>query len=489
MKVLLLNILLVFVCHAKVYSQSILRVITLDEVINRLSLESISAKAEHLNYQNKLLQYENYKKGFLPAFFLNLNPVNFNRSLRLLQQPNDGSYSYVEDYSNNSSFGLTIRQKISITGGELSIGSDINYLNEFSRKQNSFSTTPFFIAYSQQLWGGGKLHRFEKNIEYVRNATATKQYCSNIAQIQQQALTLYLSAILHKMDSEHAIKTKLSNDTLLQIATIKLKNGNITEYDYKQIELQSLNLQYTHENAIKNYTESKQLLFTFLGICDYADILMPDFNLPLVIDTQTAIFSAKKNNPFFEQQQIYQLEAEEDLFYVKLNNRFNGNISLNYGMNQYAERLVDAYRDGNTRLSLVIGFQIPFFQWGIRNNKVRIAENNYKVSSLISSKKKQEFENEIKEKVNKYNHSIKLWITAEKAYNMSIKQYEMLMLKFALGKESIYELTTVQNELNNTMRRYYLAIKDTYESYFALRSLTLYDFKKNVDLIDLFINE
>ncbi|MFK2249187.1 hypothetical protein ACIXLV_13860 [Bacteroides fragilis] len=55
------------------------------------------------------------------------------------------------------------------------------------------------------------------------------------------------------------------------------------------------------------------------------------------------------------------MEEEKNLFSIKLKNRFNGNISLNYGINQYAETLADAYRHGNTRQSVIIEFQIPIF--------------------------------------------------------------------------------------------------------------------------------
>ena len=139
------------------------------------------------------------------------------------------------------------------------------------------------------------------------------------------------------MDSELAIDIKQSNDTLLHIAEIKLRNGSITEYDYKQMELQSLNLQYMYENAVKHYAESIQKLFTFLGIENNAEITIPDFDLPLTIDARLAIYYVKKNNPISNQQEIQQLEEEKNLFSIKLKNRFNGNISLNYGINQYAE--------------------------------------------------------------------------------------------------------------------------------------------------------
>lgn len=479
--------MIVLSCCFKTFSQSQRRTITLDEVIDTLSMYSSAAKIERFNYQNDLLQYENYKKSFLPALLLNFNPISFNRSLRLLQNSTDGSYSYIEDYSNNSNFSINLRQKIGFTGGEVNIMSNINYLNEFSQKRNSFSTTPFAISYSQKLWGGGKMYRLEKKIEHTKNLIAVKQYCSKIAQIQQQILSLYMVALLNKMERELSQKTKSSNDTLLNIAKVKLYNGNLTEYDYKQIELQSLNIQYAYENACKNYNESKQRLFTFLGIDDNTEITLPRFTLPLIIDANVAISYVYKNNPFTKQQEIQKLEAEKNLISVKLENRFNGNIVLNYGMNQFAESFVEAYRHGNSQQSVVIGFQIPIFQWGINKNRIRIAENAYKASALTIDNQIREFENEIKEKISNYNHSIKLWITAEKAYNLSQQQYQMLMQKFTLGKISVYELTTAQNEQNNAMQRYYSAIKDSYDNYFSLRNLALYDFKRDMELEEIFI--
>lgn len=468
--------------------QSVPRVVTLDEVIDVLSLKSSAAQLEGLNFQNELLRFENYKKSFLPSFSLNFNPVNFNRSLRVLQEPSDGNYSYVEDYSNNSSAGISIRQKIGLTGGEVNIGSNINYLNEFSRERNSFSTTPFSIGYSQQLRGGRKQHRLEKEIEHAKVKVAVNQYCSNISQIQEQALGLFMGALLGKMERDLAQETMHNSDTLLQFARIKLDNGFITEYDLKQIELQSLNAQYAYENAQKSYIEEKDRLSVFLGI-DSIDVEIPDFNVPLSMDISTVMFYVERNNPFSKQQEIETLEAERSLFSAKLNNLLNGNISINYGVNQYAENFTDAYRNGNTRQSITVGFQVPIFQWGINRNNVQMAKNSHEAGKLAREKKALEFGNGVKEGVNSYNHSVRLWLTAEKAYKLSQEQYRILMQKFSLGKVSVYELTTAQNEQNNAMQRYYSAIRDSYESYFSLRSLALYDFKKNMDLEELYVND
>ena len=419
------------------FSQEVVKGISLHEVIDNLFLHSFAAQIEKFNYQNEILQFENYKKSYLPSLSFNFNPINFNRSLRLLQQPSDGSYTYVEDYSNNSSAGVSVRQKTGITGGELNIGSNINYLNEFSRKRNSFSTTPFSIGYTQQLLGGGTQYLLEKEIEYAKNNVAIKQYCTKLSRIQQQALELYMAALLSKMEQDFALQTTQNTDTVLQLGRIKLDNGYLTEYDLKQIELQSLNARYAYENARKNYIEAQERLAVFLGI-ETIEVEIPEFDIPLAIETSTAMFYVKRNNPFSKQQEMQTLEAARNLFSAKLSNRFNDNISLNYGINQYAERFAEAYRNGNTRQSVIVGFQIPAFQWGVNKNRIKIAENSYEASKIARERQLREFENEVKENINSYNHSVKLWLTAEKAYKLSQEQYKMLIQKFSLGKVSIY---------------------------------------------------
>ena len=61
----------------------------------------------------------------------------------------------------------------------------------------------------------------------------------------------------------------------------------------------------------------------------------------------------------------------------------------------------------------------------------------------------------------------------------------MLIRKFSLGKVSVYELISAQDEQNSALQHYYLTIKDTYVNYYTLRNMALYDFKQNVELEDI----
>lgn len=471
-----------------VCAQSGYKSVTLHEVVDVLSLESPEAHIEKFNYQNEILQFENYRKSFLPSVSFNLTPISLNRSLRLLQNPTDGSYSYVDDYSNNSSAGFSVRQKIGITGGELSVSGSLNYLYEFSNQRNTFSTTPFSIGYAQQLWGGGKLNRMERRVNYAKNDLAIKEYCFKLSNIQQQALSLFLAALLGRMEQDLSHRTMLNADTLLQLASIKFNNGRITEYDMKQIELQAINAELAYQKACQSYVEAQDRLAVFLGT-DKMDVEIPNLDVPLSIDLHKVLFYVNRNNPFPKRQEIQMLEAEQNLYQTRLNSRFNGNISFNYGVNKYSNSFIGAYRNLNTQQSVVISLQIPIFQWGINRNRLRIAQNNYETSKIKHERLLREFDNEVYESINSYNYSVKLWQTAERAFHLSQENNTMLIRKFAMGKVSLYELITAQNEQKTAMQRYYSAIRDTYNCYYILRGMALYDFKRNVELEEILVKK
>lgn len=250
--------------------------------------------------------------------------------------------------------------------------------------------------------------------------------------------------------------------------------------------MQAINNQYEFDISVKNYGDSKLRLFTYLGIePDNYQIVIPDFNMPPFMDIDLVLNYARSNNTFYaekEIEEIEEIEAGKTFFSSKMSSNLNGNINISYGMNQYANNIFDAYRNGNSRGGVSIGLEIPIFQWGVNRNNLRIAENSHNVTLLSIEKSKSDFENDMREKINAYNHSIDLWIIAEKGYALSREQYHILVHKFSLEKVSIFELTNAQKDQNDAMKRYYAAIKDVYTIYYALRQLTLYDFIKGEEL-------
>ena len=65
--------------------------LSIERVVKELSLNATTAHTERLKMANSLMEYDNYAKSFLPSVSFSFLPVQFNRSLRLLQNSSDGS--------------------------------------------------------------------------------------------------------------------------------------------------------------------------------------------------------------------------------------------------------------------------------------------------------------------------------------------------------------------------------------------------------------
>lgn len=463
--------------------------ITLQKVVNEWSLHSPSAEKIRLAYENSVLEHKNYLKGFLPSVALTMNPLTFNHSLRLMQNPTDGSYSYVNDYSNTSNAGLSIQQKIGVTGGVLSVNSSLSVLTELSTHRNSFNTTPFSLNYTQQLLGGYYAYRQLKKIESLKSVNAVRLYCSDTAEVQIKALNAFLNLFLADITKKLALKNIAITDTLLAAGKALLENGHFTEYEYKQIELQANNNQYVYETAVKDWGQLYRQLWAFLGKEDQQDsidIVTPDFMLPLTVDYEVVAKYARKNSPFALSQETKRLEAEQTLFNAKLNNRFNASMNISYGMNQYAEHFTDAYRKPDYSQGVMIGFQIPVFQWGINRNKLHIAKNNYRNALLELEEAETSYTNDLLDKVNAYNQGVKLYFLSQRSYQLAQEQYELLSAKFRYGKVSVYEVTSAQKESYEAMKKYYSSMQTVWNQFFMLRKITLYDFMRQRELIEVY---
>ena len=463
--------------------------LSLNRVVDTLALEAPDAKIKRLSFENDLLQFENYKKSFLPEVSLNISPLSFNRSIVKLQQATDGQYNYVEDYSSSSSAGLSVQQKLPFTGGTLSANTSLNYLSELSQNRHSFSATPFAVSYSQQIFGERKLMQLNKTIEYKKHGENLKNYCKSISGIQQRALDLFMDAFLASLEKTLSLSNRLSTDSLFSMAKVRYGNNRITELDFKQIALQATNNEYLEENAAKKYEDALRALFTYLGVSgnpDEAAVETPVFTMPLRILPEKVKYYIEKNNPALLNRDIRRLEAQKSLYSSELQNRFNANVNLSYGMNQYARNLASVYSNPSMQQSVSVGFSIPFSIWGINRNNAQIAKNNYRSFVISMEKETDEFENGILKTVNNYNRNVNLWFIAERSYQLSQEQYALTVQEFVMGRSSAYKLIASQQEQFTALQNYYNAVRNVYESYFQLREMTLYDFEKETELIEIF---
>lgn len=440
---------------------------------------------KRLAYENSLLEYDNFKKSLLPSISLNLTPVSFNRSMRLLQNYNNGEYSNVEEYSNTSSGDLSISQVIAATGGLFSIGSSMNYLREFTSDNNSFSTSPMYISYSQSLFGGRRNFLYERSISRLKYDMALKNYCTSVSTEQQKILTLYLNAYSRKVDIDFYRQTVSIGDSLLIHAKIRKESGKITDYEYNQVELQQLDnkinlgkLLYAYDSSIRQLANELQVQCVELDNLSIA-------GFPARIEEAIVIERISKNNPTYQSQELARLNAEYTLHQKRISNRFNANISLSYGLNQYAKTLREAYQHPDQRQSVSITLSIPMFQWGINRNKLKMAENDYESALLEQESTLDKFKEEIHDNVFNYNMSRELADVATRKYQLAGQQYSFAAARFRVGKIAAIELTNANKEYLQAKQNYLSVLSSLFVNYYKIRHLALYDFIEGKDMTEM----
>lgn len=437
-----------------------------------------------LEYETALLNYDNYRKSFLPSLNLSITPANFNHSMKLLQDSYSGDYNNIDEYVNNSAATITISQRIGIIGGTLSATTGLSMLNELSKGRNSFSSTPFAINYYQPILGGYKNYMFERRIQDAQRNLAKKTLIAALAKEQQDVALLYIDLCVNEMEVQMIRSEIAQTDTLIYWAEKKHETGNITDFDLNQLKLEQLkkrqNLldqEASLETARHALTSRLELIGENLVFAMPKNIQMPDY-----IDEEEVRVHARENNPYEISLNLQEEQAMQTCYKQRLSTRFSGSISLSYGLNQYSQNFIGAYTHPNQRQAIIVSLNVPVLDWGISKNRRRIADIAHAHSSMQIDEARDDIDWNIHELTSSYNRVISSYKISSEQLKLADEQCRIAIKRYAIGSISHSELFTMDYSRRAAQRMYLSNIRNLYSGYFALRSLALYDFTRSEKL-------
>lgn len=458
--------------------------LTLKAALDSLVPATRGMQALRLTYENSRLAYDNYRKSLLPAIGVSLSPFSFNRAIQRLQQPSDGSYTYVEDYAGVSTLAVGVSQSLGPTGGTLTVGTSLAYLREFSEGRNSFSTRPFYVSLSQPLSGGRRSFWLTRTVQTLACQVAAKNYASGLVTMQQQAAALYLEAYVDRLALRNARLMAAASDTLLRTARMKFDMRQLTASDFKQVELARAEAIYAVTTAHEALDDALRRL---------ASLLESDEPLTLATDTLattaftpltlTEVFAlVVRNHPEYLQGELDLAQARLNRHNARQETGINGTLTLDYGVNQYASRFRDAYRHPETQQAVGVTLALPVFQWGINRNRRRIAENNYQLQEIAVEQRRREFRDQVAQTVAAYNSALARHALAARSYRLAQENYQMLVRHFAMARTTVSELIEARRTLFAHQEEYGQVLRTLYAAYFDVKTLTLYDFQRRRDV-------
>lgn len=456
--------------------------LSLDEVLTLAKDQSPDAILAKHRFRASYWQYRSFKAEFLPSLSLSGTLPDFSRTLKKYERE-DGTYSYISENTNSTSLGLSLTQNIALTGGRISIGSNLERTDLLDSSNHAYLGSPISIQIVQPLFGINTL-KWSKKIEPLKYEEAKREYVQALEDISIEACQLFFNLA---MAQQNVITAKLNysnTDTLYKIAQGRYNIGTIAENELLQMELSFLNAGTDLNEAEINLISNKSRLKSFLGLNDQYDLelILPSECPKFEIEFDNVLQLSKQNNPQILQYERQVIEANRNVAQARSERGFSANLFASYGLTQTANEIAGVYKDPKNSQAVQIGFQIPILDWGLGKGKVKMAQSNLEVTKTTVNQALTDFEQDVYLKVMRFNLQDDQVLIAEKADLISQNRYEVTKQRFLIGKIDVLDLNIAQTERDEAKTKYINALSNFWQYYFQMRQLTLHNLENNTPI-------
>ena len=474
---------ILIVISLAINAQTAVNKLTLQEVLNLAKEQSPRAIQAKHQFRAAYWEYRSYKAEYLPSVtFIGTLP-GFSRQI-VKHQNNEGVYSYVEENTNSISGGLTLKQNIGLTGGEVFIESNLERTDIFGDNQTtSFLSVPIRIGFRQELFGFNQL-KWNKKIEPLKYLEAKRNYLDALESISYEATGIFFDLILAQQNLVTAKLNYANSDTLYKIAKGRYNIGTIAENDLLQMELRFLNSGNDVNDAEVDLQLKKFKIKSFLGLNDQYDIelVIPNEFPKLTLNHEKVLAQAKQNNPLILSYERDFIEAQKRVAEAKAQRGFSANLYANYGLTKSAAVFDEVYVDPIDQQRVNVGVTIPILDWGLGKGRVKMAQSNMEVTRTVVQQKVIDFEQDVFLEVMRFNQQENQLLIAAKADTISQLRYNVTKERFLIGKIDVLDLNVAQSERDQAKQKYIQYMRSYWQNYFNMRRRTLYDFENDKPL-------
>lgn len=457
----------------------------LQTVIELAQEQSPDAQIARQRFRRSYWQYRSFRATYLPSLRLDATIPNINRSINAVSSQ-DGTTVYTPQSLTNYTVGLSLNQKVGLTGGEVFLNTGLqrldNYLPDTTTSQ--YLANMINIGFRQPIFSYNA-YKWDKKIEPMRYEEAQRIYLETNEEVAITAMNHFFSLLIAQVDMGIARKNEANYDTLYKIAQGRYNLGKIAENELLQLELNLLKAQAAVENAELNY-ENKLFVFkSYLRIKNNDPVeLVPPINTPhFEVMPAKAIEYAKENTSAGLEFQRRLLEAESELNMAKMDGRFDAELFAVFGLTQSAYYLDEVYQNPLDEERVTLGITLPLLDWGKARGNIKMAESNQEMVYTSVEQDKIDFEQNIFISVMQFNMQEKQLTIAAKSDTVAQKRYDVTQKRYMIGKvNDVLELNNAQIDNDNSKMNYYQSLLNYWTSYYQLRKQTLYDFQRNMPI-------
>ena len=470
-----------FLGVVKVSAQEETLSLTLSQAIEIAQENSPDAEAARHTYRAAYWNYRFYQANYLPSVTLTSSPY-FNKQISKITQ-NDGTNIFAKQNQLGVDMELKINQNIPFTGGSLFVKSNALRMDELENDITAYNTQPVVIGYEQALFGYNSL-KWDRRIEPVRFREARKTYNETLELVASQASNYFFALATAQTNLDIASSNYASADTLYRYAEGRYNIGTITENEMLQLEINKLTEETNMMNARIEVEDQMQVLRSFLGINREVNLrVIPDGEVPsFEIPLADALKMAMENSPKPDTYERIKLQSQSNLASAKANAGLKADLYVQFGLSQTDDKLADSYRNPMNQQYASIGISLPILDWGRGKGRIRVAKSQVDLVNTQAEQGMKDFEQNVVRMVRQFNLQSQYVEIAAKTDRTADRRYEVAKRLYILGKSTILDLNASITEKDAARRSYISALKSYWALYYGLRSMTGYDFERNMKI-------
>jgi outer membrane protein len=459
--------------------------ITLFESIDLFLSKSNVSRVLSLSRDINLISDELRQISLLPLINLSSAIPNFSRSISPVVLP-DGSESFRERNTANSSLSLALSQKIAFTGGSINLSTGLSRLDQFgTNRSTSYSNNIFNISYLQPLINT-KEYKWEKLLRPVQLAQRSIQDHVQLEGLAIEIVQKYFSLLILSKKMESFLEVKAKTDSIYYSIKEQEKLGRSEKLKEMQIRSNLLDIHSSISELNYNLTKAKREFNDLLKIESATNyhLLEPEVIDVSLLDVKDVITLALENN-FEVEKSISEINTERALLSAKMNRSgVKANLSLSYGSNNSFIFFEDFYTDVRVRQSLSLSLNLPILDWGRGDKSYEIAKIRSEIDRINLSIKEIEFYNQIEDLVYIFNFQINKIGVKKDRILINIENIKILKYLFDKGEVSYADYSDGLNGKIQAESDYLNQLQEFWLTYYKLRQLTGYDFINNRQLMD-----
>jgi outer membrane protein len=439
-----------------------LKRLTFDQVIKLAEEQSPYALIAKHRFRASYWQYRTFAAQYRPSLTLTGSTPDYSTAYSRVWNAVTQQYDYISTNILQTIGSLSLTQNIGLTGGSISLQSDLTLENDFESNENKYITAPMSLRLVQPLFRYNEL-KWQKKTEPLRYESARKTYLQNIEDVHIQAVQTFFSLALAQINKQIAEMNYLNADTLYRMANGRYNLGTIAEDELLQMQLSWLNSETSRKQAEMNLRDREIRLRSFLGFNENVriELILPNEIPDLQVDVAEVQELAHANNPELLVQQLTLLTAQSQVAEAKA---------------EKGPVFREAYIKPNQQQTVRLGITLPILDWGLGKGRYRMAMSSLQLAQVQAEQTLIDFDQNLYLDVEQFNLQAEQVAIAAKSDTVATRMYEVTKQRFLIGKIAVLELNNADTRKDENRRAYVMQLQNYWNYFYNLRKLALYDF-------------